>query len=114
MDRQEEARLPPRLDDYVGADNPVRAIDAYVDALDLRALGFDRTAPNRTEAGQPPFPPSALLKPACTATSTGCASSRALEKDCQRNLEAVWLVKGLRPGYRTIVSSGCKLIHRSG
>ena len=75
MDRQEEARLPPRLDDYVGADNPVRAIDAYVDTLDLRALGFDRTAPNRTEAGPPPFPPSALLKPACTATSTGCAAA---------------------------------------
>ena len=102
MDRQEEARLPPRLDDYVGADNPVRAIDAYVDTLDLMALGFDRTAPNRTEAGQPPFPPADLLKLYLYGYVNRVRSSRALEKDCQRNLEVIWLVKGLRPGYKTI------------
>ena len=49
MDRQEEARLPPRLDDYVGADNPVRAIDAYVDTRDLRAWGS--TGQRRTGLG---------------------------------------------------------------
>lgn len=102
MDRQEEARLPPRLDDYVDADNPVRAIDAYVDTLDLMALGFDRTTPNRTEAGQPPFPPVDLLKLYLYGYVNRVRSSRALEKDCQRNLEVIWLVKGLRPGYKTI------------
>lgn len=101
-DRQAVARLPPRLDDYVDADNPVRAIDAYVETLDLMALGFDRTAPNRTEAGQPPFPPADLLKLYLYGYVNRVRSSRAFEKDCQRNLEVIWLMKGLRPGYKTI------------
>jgi hypothetical protein len=58
IDRMGNAQLPLRLDDWVDADNPVRAIDAYVDGLDLSALGFDLTAPKpATEAGQPAYPP---------------------------------------------------------
>jgi transposase len=102
MHRQEVARLPPRLDDYVGAGNPVRAIDAFVDTLNLMALGFDRTEPNRTGAGQPPFPPAELLKLYLYGYVNRVRSSRALERDCQRNLEVIWLVKGLRPGYKTV------------
>ena len=60
-DRLETAALPQRIEDFVGADNPIRAIDAYVESLDLTGLGFDRTEPNRTSAGQPAFPPAALL-----------------------------------------------------
>ncbi len=52
--------LPPRLDDYVGEDNPVRAIDAFVDALDLNALGFGPTK-IWSGAGQPPFEPALML-----------------------------------------------------
>jgi hypothetical protein len=62
IDRMETARLPPRVEDYIGADNPVRAINAYVEMLVLAELGFDRTEPNRTAAGQPAFAPATMLK----------------------------------------------------
>jgi len=77
----ESAQLPSRLDDWVGADNAVRAIDAYADTLDLSALGFDLTAPNRTAAGQPPFPPEALLKLYLYGYINRLRSSRALERE---------------------------------
>ena len=102
QDREEVLRLPPRLDDFVSADNPVRAIDAYVETLDLTALGFDRMAPNRTAAGQPPFPPQALLKLYLYGYVNRVRSSRGLERECQRNLEVIWLIQGLRPSYRTL------------
>ena len=62
IDRFESAQLPLRLEDWVDADNVVRAIDLYVDSLDLSGLGFGLTEPNRTAAGQPTYPPAALLK----------------------------------------------------
>lgn len=60
-DRLETAVLPQRIEDFVGADNPVRAIDAYVELLGLTVLGFDRIELNRTSAGQSAFPPAAML-----------------------------------------------------
>lgn len=104
VDRQVENGLPTRLDDWVESDNPVRALDAYVDGLDLSALGFDRTAPNPTAAGQPAFPPQALLKLFVYGYLNRIRSSRALEKECVRNLEVIWLLRGLRPGYGTIAA----------
>jgi transposase len=53
--------LPPRIEDYVGRDNPVRAIEAYVDSLDLMALGFGDVGSDGG-AGQPPYDPGDLLK----------------------------------------------------
>ena len=102
VDRQVEGRLPTRLDDHVDTDNPVRAIDVYVDTLHLAALGFAHTEPNPTAAGQPAFPPRALLKLYLYGYLNRVRSSRALEKECLRNLEVIWLLQGLRPGYRTI------------
>ena len=98
----ENAQLPLRLDDWVSADNPVRAIDAYVDSLDLSALGFDLTAPNPTAAGQPAYPPASLLKLYLYAYVNRLRSSRVLERECQRNLELIWLVLGFQFSHKTV------------
>jgi transposase len=59
--RLEEAALPQRIENFVSADNPVRAIEAFVETLDLAKLGFENTQPNKTAAGQPAFSPALLL-----------------------------------------------------
>jgi transposase len=99
--RSQYALLPPRIEDYVGEDNTVRAIDAYVETLDLDALGF-RNAGGCLAPGQPAFPPGALLKLYIFGYINRVHSSRRLARECRRNLEAIWLVEGLAPGYRTI------------
>src|SRR5882724_11133128 len=58
--RDQASFLPPCLEDYVDRDNPVRAIDAYADALDLNELGF-RDVGSDGGAGQPPYDPADLL-----------------------------------------------------
>lgn len=95
--------LPPRIDDYIAPGNPVRAIDAYVESLDLGVLGFGNTAPG-AGSGQPPFPPAALLKLYLYGYLNRVHSSRCLEREALRNLEAIWLVQGLRPGYKTLAN----------
>lgn len=60
--RYESLLLPPSIDEYVSEDNVVRAIDAYVDTLDLQALGFTYTDAGSLQGGQPAYPPSAMLK----------------------------------------------------
>jgi transposase len=99
--RSQEALLPPRIEDYVGADNPVRAIDAYVETLNLATLGFVNADGDLTP-GQPAFDPAALLKLYIYGYVNRVHSSRRLARECRRNLEVVWLVEGLSPGYRTI------------
>jgi transposase len=95
--------LPPRIDDYVAEGNPVRAIDAYVESLDLAGLGFRNTAPG-SGTGQPPFPPAVLLKLYLYGYLNRIHSSRRLEREAVRNLEAIWLAQGLRPGYKTLAN----------
>jgi len=85
----------------VGEDNPVRAIDSYVDSLDLKQLGYENTDEG-ISPGQPAFPPHALLKLYLYGYLHRIRSSRRLEAECWRNLEVIWLVNGLKPGYKTI------------
>src|SRR3954454_18073500 len=101
--REQLSLLPPRVEDYVGRDNPVRAIDAYVGALDLEKLGF-RHAGGGIGAGQPSYHPADLLKVYLYGYLNRIRSSRRLEQEAQRNLELMWLLKGLTPGYRTIAN----------
>src|SRR3990170_590735 len=101
VSREQASLLPPRVEDYVGADNPVRAIDRYVEALDLGKLGF-RHADRGVGVGQPPYDPADLLKLYLYGYLNRVRSSRALEREAQRNLELIWLLRGLTPGYRTI------------
>ncbi|MGJ5177032.1 IS1182 family transposase [Bradyrhizobium oligotrophicum] len=99
--REQASLLPPRIEDYVGDDNPVRAIESFVKALDLASLGF-RHAKRGVGAGQPPYDPSDLLKLYLYGYINGIRSSRRLEQEAGRNLELIWLLKSLKPGYRTI------------
>jgi transposase len=101
--REQLSLLPPRIEDYVARDNPVRAIEAYVCALDLEKLGF-RHAGGGIGAGQPSYDPADLLKAYLYGYLNRVRSSRRLEHEAQRNLELMWLLKGLTPGYRTIAS----------
>jgi transposase len=101
--REQPSLLPPRIEDYVGAANPVRAIDSFVCALDLAKLGF-RHAERRVGVGQPPYDPSDLLKLYLYGYLNQIRSSRRLEREACRNLELIWLLKNLQPGYRTIAN----------
>jgi hypothetical protein len=101
--REQGCFLPPRIEDYVGPDNPVRAIESFVGALDLAKLGF-RHADRGVEVGQPPYDPADLLKLYLYGYINQIRSSRRLEREACRNLELIWLLKNLRPGYRTIAN----------
>jgi transposase len=102
--RDQESLLPPRVEDYVGPDNPVRAIEGYVCALDLAKLGFRHAKRRGSGAGQPPYDPADLLKLYLYGYLNQIRSSRRLEREASRNLELIWLLKNLRPGYRTIAN----------
>jgi transposase len=96
--------LPPRVEDYVAKDNAVRAIDAYVEAVDLAQLGFRHADRDAGGVGQPPYDPADLLKLYLYGYLNRVRSSRRLAQEAERNLEAIWLLGGLRPGYRTIAN----------
>jgi transposase len=101
VSRQQPSFLPARIEDYVDRNNPVRAIDAYGDALDVAYAGF-RHPGSGGGRGQPPYHPRDLLKLYVYGYLHRIRSSRALEREARRNLELIWLLKGLEPGYRTI------------
>lgn len=102
--REQVSLLPPRIEDYVGPDNPVRAIESFVGALDLARLGFCRADRAADEMGQPPYDPADLLKLYLYGYTNRVRSSRRLEQEACRNLELIWLLKNLKPGYRTIAN----------
>jgi transposase len=101
--REQVSLLPPCIEDYVGRDNPVRAIDAYVDSLDLNKLDFCDIGSDGG-AGQPPYDPADLLKLYLYGYLHQVRSSRRLERETRRNTEVIWLLRGLTPGYRTIAN----------
>src|SRR5437588_3113573 len=102
--RDQASLLPPRIEDYVGPDNPVRAIESFVCALDLAKLGFRHADRGAEEVGQPPYDPADLLKLYLYGYINQVRSSRRLEREAGRNLELIWLLKNLTPGYRTIAT----------
>ena len=86
-DRAQVLLLPDTVDDYVDPDNPVRFIDAFVDSLDLAGAGFERAEPKET--GRPGYDPSDLLKLYIYGYLNRVRSSRRLEAETHRNLEAI-------------------------
>lgn len=98
--RNQVVMFPESLDEYVSDDNPVRFIDAFVDSLDLRALGFERAVP--AETGRPPYHPGVLLKLYVYGYLNRIRSSRKLEREAQRNVELMWLLGKLTPDFKTI------------
>ena len=99
-DRGQSTLLPDCLDDLIDESNPVRAVDAFVDALDLAKLGFDGVVPEAT--GRPSYHPSALLKLYIYGYLNRVQSSRRLEREAGRNLEVIWLLRRLTPDDKTI------------
>jgi transposase len=101
-DRTQVTLLPACLDDYAGPDNPVRVIEAFVEQLDLCALGFEGAAPAAT--GRPAYHPAVLLKIYIYGYLNRIQSSRRLEREAQRNLELMWLSGHLMPDFKTIAN----------
>ena len=100
VDRQQRVLFPEALDDYIAAENPVRFLDAFVESLDLAALGFARTTPAAT--GRPGYHPGDLLRLYIYGYLHRIRSSRRLEQESQRNLELMWLLRRLTPDFKTI------------
>ncbi len=99
-DRSQAFLLPESIDDYIDADNPVRAVEAFVDALDLAQLGFARAVP--ADTGRPSYHPSVMLKIYLYGYLNRIQSSRRLEREAGRNLELMWLTGRLAPDFKTI------------
>ena len=99
-DRRQGVLLPEYLDDFVAEENQVRVIEAFVDELDLTALGFDGITPAAT--GRPSYHPSVLLKIYIYGYINQIASSRRLEREARRNVELMWLTGRLAPDFKTI------------
>ncbi len=99
-DRDEALLLPEVLDDYVRPENPVRFIDAFVGQLDLSRAGFTNAELNET--GRPPYDPGDLLRLYLYGYLNRVRSSRGLERETGRNLELIWLLRKLRPDFKTI------------
>lgn len=100
LDRGQSTLFPASLDDYVTEDNPVRAVDVFVDGLDLDALGFVGVQP--LETGRPGYHPGVMLKLYIYGYLNRVPSSRRLERECQRNIEMIWLTGQLAPDFKTI------------
>src|SRR6202021_2779287 len=100
LDRGQATLLPECLEDWVDESNPVRAVDVFVDALELRDLGFDGVDPAAT--GRPAYHPSAMLKLYIYGYLNRVQSSRRLEREAGRNVEVMWLTGRLVPDHKTI------------
>ena len=100
IDRSQSTMFPERLEDWVCDDNPVRAVDVFVEALDLGGLGFIRVAPRAT--GRPGYHPAVLLKLYIYGYLNRVQSSRRLEREAGRNVEVMWLTGRLVPDHKTI------------
>src|SRR6516162_1814116 len=102
-DRSQTLLLPESLDEYVGPDNPVRFIDAFVDGLDLAAAGFANVEPKET--GRPGYAPGDLLKLYIYGYLNRVRSSRRQGAETHRNIEVIWLLRHLKPDFKTIADS---------
>jgi transposase len=100
LDRGQSTIFPETLDDFVEAENPVRVIEEFVEALDLGALGFSGVDPKAT--GRPSYHPSVLLKLYIYGYLNRVQSSRRLEGEAGRNVEVMWLTGRLVPDHKTI------------
>lgn len=100
ISRDQVTLFPDRLEDWIDEDHAVRVIDAFVDAMDLVGAGFDRMSPAQT--GRPCYHPSVFLKLFIYGYLNRIPSSRRLEREAGRNVEAMWLTGRLVPDHKTI------------
>jgi len=95
-----QVQIPMSLDEMIDKNNPVRLLDYLVDSMDLKKLGFHNAMPN--ELGRPSYSANDMLKLYLYGYEHGIRSTRRLETEAKRNLELIWLLRGLRPDYKTI------------
>src|ERR1700731_2383012 len=100
LDRPQSTVLPEFLDDWIDESNSIRAVDVFVEALDLRDLGFEGVNPAAT--GRPAYHPSPMLKLYIYGYLNRVQSSRRLEREAGRNVEVMWLTGRLIPDHKTI------------
>jgi len=101
--KQEEDRAQMfmfSLESAIAPDSFVRVVDAFVNVIDLKSFGFAHV--ECKEEGRPPYPPAALLKLYLYGYRYGIRTTRKLEREAQTNVEAMWLLSGLKPKYKTI------------
>lgn len=98
--RQQGVLFPEVLDDCIPVEHPVRVVDAFVDSLNLDALGF--TGVVSAGAGRPGYHPADLRKLYIYGYLNQVRSSRRLARECTRNLELLWLLNRLLPSFKTI------------
>ena len=91
--------MPQSIEEYVSADNRVRAYDAFVEALDFQHLGINI---NPDKVGNSEYEPHSMLKLLVYGYSYGVKSSRKLERECHHNLAFIWLLGGMKPDHKTI------------
>jgi transposase/ribosome-associated toxin RatA of RatAB toxin-antitoxin module len=99
-DRAQLNMFPFAMEEMVDQDNPVRVIDLFASRFDFVKLGFNHSV--AAQEGRPPYLPADLMKLYLYGYLNRIRSSRKLEKECVRNIELIWLLKGLRPSFRTI------------
>lgn len=100
QERQQVTLMPECLDDFIAEDNTVRVVDVFISELNLVDLGFEGATPAAT--GRPAYHPSVLLKLYLYGYLNRIQSSRRLERECQRNVELMWLTGRLAPDFKTI------------
>ena len=98
--RFQSTLFPESLEDYIADDNPVRVIDAFVNGLDLKQLGFDRAEPSET--GRPGYEPTVMLKIYVYGYLNRLTTTRVLEQETHRNVDLIWLTGRLMPDHKTI------------
>jgi transposase len=99
-DRNQIILFPESIDEYVSDNNSIRIIDEYIEQLDLKRLGFQRAA--NPSLGRPPYHPKDMLKLYLYGYLNRVRSSRRLEQEASRNLEVIWLIRKLKPDFKTI------------
>ncbi len=100
--RLQATRFPERIEDYIDEENPVRAVEAFVDMLDLEEIGFLGMIPKET--GRPAYHPSTMLKLCIYGYLNRIQTTRRLEQKTHRNLELIWLLGRLHPDFKTIAN----------
>lgn len=99
-DREQAVLFPKTIDSIIKKNNTIRFIDAFVNSLQIIEMGFRDIRQNKN--GRPPFHPKDLLKLYIYGYLNKIRSSRCLERECKRNIELMWLMKGLVPDHNTI------------
>lgn len=102
--REQRILLPPSIDEYVSETNTVRAIDAYVESLDLAKMNFSHTDDGSDFGGGPASHPKVRLKLYRYGYMNRIRSSRRLEREARVNLELIWLLEGFKPSHTTIAN----------